>query len=96
MQLIDAEADLLFSGGSAGIVRTQEITDSYLDGLAQARMVSDTAKLPESYRVASIPAALVETWQRQGFDVYRESAAAICARLRVENLQAFLTTDRKI
>lgn len=82
--------------GGSTIHRHQEIPDAFLADLREARQASHFTALPDAWRVASIPAALAETWLRQGFDIYRESAAAICARLRAEDLHAFLATDRRI
>lgn len=79
------------------IERHQHIDDTYLSALSDDRQASTSAsRSPEAVRVASIPHALVETWARQGFDIYREDARAIVARLRRENLHAFLATDRNV
>lgn len=49
--------------------------------------------------VASIPTAVVEVWQRQGFDIMRDrniTARDIVKRLKAENLGAFVTTRKKV
>jgi len=94
-QLIDAEADLVFQAGQIGIVRTQDIPQSFLDHLKDCRAAS-AARAGDVHRVASIPAALVETWKRQGFDVMREPAKAIVARLKAQGYEHFLATDKKV
>lgn len=67
----------------------QEIPDSFIQSLrdqqAMARPTADMRK------VASIPTSIVEHWKRQGFDVHKESAKAIVARLQKEDLGAFVT-----
>lgn len=47
-------------------------------------------------RCASIPTAVVEKWMREGFDVFTAPAREIIARLRRENLEAFITTNKRI
>lgn len=93
--LIDPEADLKFQAGSLAVVRTQDIPAWFLDSLKDARTAS-AQRAGETHRVASIPAALVETWQRQGFDVMKEPARAIVARLKAQGLEHFLATNKAI
>jgi hypothetical protein len=92
--LIDSHADLL-DGGSV-IHRRQDIPDDFLSELGDIRLADAGTRAPDALLVARVPVALAETWARQGFDVFRESASAICARLRAESLQAFLATNRSI
>jgi hypothetical protein len=92
--ILDADAHLIASAGDLAIKRTQEIPDSFLADLRRARSDASSAPAGEMHRVASIPVALVEHWTREGFDVYREPAKAIIARLQRENLDAFITSDK--
>jgi hypothetical protein len=46
--------------------------------------------------IASIPVEIVEKWQREGFDFYNESAKKIVAKLKNENLDAFLVTNKAV
>ena len=41
--------------------------------------------------VARIPQVIVDKWIADGFDFYKATAKQITEKLRVENLQAFLT-----
>lgn len=75
--------------------KDQHITSDFLDGLKEDRFASkDRAR--EFHKVASIPVVVVEKWLREGFDIYRESAPAILKKLRDEDLQAFIATDKRI
>ena len=49
-------------------------------------------------RVASIPVVVVEKWMREGFDIMsgKHTAAEIVKRLKQENLDAFLTTEKSV
>lgn len=75
--------------------KDQIITDAFLDGLKEDRMASK-ARAGDFHKVASIPVVVVEKWLREGFDIYRESASAILKKLRDEDLQAFIATEKRI
>ena len=76
--------------------RTQEITDEFLKECSDNRFASKQVPMGEFHQFASIPTAVVDKWMREGFDIYQESAKAIVARLRKEDLGAFITTERQI
>jgi hypothetical protein len=46
--------------------------------------------------VASIPAALVDKWYRDGYDVFQEPIKKTVAKLKNENLEYFLATEKAI
>lgn len=87
-----------FLNGTSGLVieRAQEIPDSLLTQNAEDRAESTKGRMKDFHKFASIPTVIVEKWLREGFDVYREPAKAIVARLKQEDLSAFLTSERKI
>ena len=76
------------------IKREQDIPSDLLAHLRAEKDASASCPAGEFHRVASIPVILVETWQRQGFDVFKEPAKAILARLRAEGVDAFITTTK--
>ena len=77
---------------------TQEISQEFLDNLKQQRNASKDRREGEYMRVASIPTVVVEKWMREGFDIMNgeHSAAEIVKRLKAENLEAFLTTEKSV
>jgi len=78
---------------------TQEIPQSFLDGLAKQRNNSTSQREGEFMRVASIPTVVVEKWMREGFDILSDrniTGADIVKRLKAENLDAFLTTEKSL
>ena len=83
---------------SEGLVieRYQEIPKSFLDNLKRKREESKAVREKEYMHIASIPVEVVEKWQREGFDFYNESAKKIVAKLKAENLDAFLVTNKAI
>jgi hypothetical protein len=93
-QLIDVRSTLHESIDGHYIKREQEIPEDFLAHLGAERDYAATHRAGEFHKVASIPVALVETWQREGFDVYHESAKAILARLRRHDLGAFITSTK--
>jgi hypothetical protein len=93
-QLIDPRYEFLGSDDFV-IKRTQEITDDFLTQNAEKRSAS-RAPMGEFHQFASIPTGIVEKWMREGFDIWTEPAKAIVARLKQEDLSAFLTSERKI
>ncbi len=76
------------------VKHAQEIPDDFLSGLRTERSHNASHKAGEMHRVASIPVVLVEMWLKEGFDIHKESAKAIVARLRSHDLDAFITSDK--
>ena len=77
---------------------TQAISDDFLTGLKDQRNASKDQREGEFMRVASIPVVVVEKWMREGFDIMsgKHTAAEIVKRLKQENLDAFLTTEKSV
>ena len=80
------------------IKREQVIPQSFLDRLKADRDESSTRPMGDYHRVASIPVAVVEKWMREGFNIWDKNikASEVVARLKTENLEAFLTTTKRI
>jgi hypothetical protein len=78
--------------------RSQEIPQHLLDDLKQQRDDSTSRREGEFMRVASIPTVVVEKWMREGFNILdpNVNGKEIVRRLKAENLDAFLTTDKSI
>lgn len=78
------------------IERFQEIPQWWLDELKTERFESKNRPAGEYHRAASIPQAVVDKWLAEGYDVFKEPVAKSLARLRAENLDAFITTDKQL
>lgn len=78
------------------IESTQEIPASFLDACGDYRLASVNAPCGNFMKVASIPTGVVEKWLREGFDIQKEPIRATVARLKAEDLSAFLTTSKRI
>ncbi len=91
------------------IVAKQHIPQSFLDRVAAKRNWQDAQSFRsltkgddiEKVHLARIPVAVVNKWQREGFDLYElissgdpNATAIIMAKLRSEDLTAFQTTSK--
>lgn len=95
--LIQSETDFLIgSDGMTTRKHTQAISQSFLDDLKDSRNESSNRPMGEFHRVASIPTAVVEKWLREGFNIWEASGPEIVKRLKAENLDAFMATEKRI
>ena len=77
---------------------SQHIQQSFLDNIKAQRNASKDNREGEFMSVATIPTIVVEKWMREGFNIMtgEHSAAEIVKRLKAENLDAFLTTEKSV
>jgi|TARA_B110000908_G_scaffold160986_1_gene204741 hypothetical protein len=93
--LIQNEADFIHEHGEVIQKNTQHIAQSFLDDLNDAR--NDSSKTTgDMMRVASIPTAVVEKWMREGFNLWEAKGSEIVRKLKNEDLDMFLTTNKRI
>lgn len=80
------------------VKKEQAIPQSFLDRLKESRDESSNNRMGDYHRVASIPTVVVEKWMREGFNIWDKNVTAkeIVARLKLESLDAFLTTTKSI
>jgi hypothetical protein len=76
------------------IEKSQYIPQWHLDQLKADRFESSHTKAGEMHRVASIPVAVHELWLSQGYDCTKEPIKKTIAKLKHENLDAFITSDK--
>lgn len=95
-QFIDSGVD--FHENSEGLVieKFQEIPQSFIDGLRAEKANSKSVREGEMMRVASIPVVVVDKWLAEGFDFQNATAKQILAKLRLENLDYFITTEKQV
>ena len=77
---------------------TQQISTQFLNSIKEQRNSSKSKREGEFMSVAQIPTIVVEKWMREGFVIFsgEHSAAEIVKRLKRENLEAFLTTEKSV
>ncbi len=77
---------------------TQQISNQFLNSIKEQRNSSKSKREGEFMSVAQIPTIVVEQWMREGFDIFsgEHTAAEIVKRLKRENLEAFLTTEKSV
>ena len=97
-QVIGIDTDYGCDVGGVFRKHTQQISQSFLDNVAEQRNRSREQREKEFMSVAQIPTIVVEKWMREGFDIFsgEHSAADIVKRLKRENLDAFLTTEKSV
>lgn len=93
-----ADRGIAFHENSEGLVieKFQEIPQEYLDSLKAEKANSKAVREGEYMRVASIPVVIVEKWISEGFDFWNASAKEIVAKLNMEHLDYFVTTNKQV
>jgi hypothetical protein len=76
------------------IKREQDIPDEHIAQLKRDKIDPEHKRLGEFHRIASIPVVIVEKWMREGFRIEEHSARELLAKLRHEDLDAFITTNK--
>jgi hypothetical protein len=98
VELIDADNKIHVEDDKFVFRRTQDITSSFLDNLAEKRAASRHDKMGDLHHVASIPTVLVERWKMEGFDIFdkNNSLQDIVRKLQSEDMQNFMATERDV
>jgi hypothetical protein len=92
--LHDIQVD--FDENTEGLIikKSQNISQEYIDSLKDARFESKNRRAGEYHRAASVPTVIVEKWLKEGYDIFQEPVAKTLAKLKAENLDYFITTDK--
>lgn len=96
INFFDTDGHLTANVDGLAIREDQYISQSFLDGLKNAREDSVREKAREFHHVASIPVSVVNKWMREGFDIYEATIPEIMNRLRAEHLDGFIATKKRI
>ena len=94
--LLQTETDFVSDHGELFQKHTQHISQSFLDDLKDARNDSGSKPTGDMMRVASIPTAVVEKWMREGFNIWEAKGSEIVRKLKNEDLDMFLTTNKRV
>ena len=94
--LVGVQTDFLVEGGDLVRKHTQNISQAFLDDLKGSRNASTAQREKEFMRVASIPTVVVEKWMREGFNIWEVTGQEIVKRLKEQNLDAFMATDKRV
>jgi hypothetical protein len=79
------------------IKHAQEIPDEYVSALKRQKIDTAHERLGDFWKVGEVPVVLVEKWLREdGYDVYRAPVRETLARLRKEQLDAFILTNKRV
>ncbi len=98
MQFLDVNTTLDLRDGNLIVGHHQTIDPVFLSALADERQAAASVREGEFMKVASIPAAIVDHWAAQGFNIFDQNVSAedILKRLRAEDMGAFLATSKMI
>lgn len=94
-KLIDTNVSLVGSGEDLGVKYTQEIPDHFIQDIKE-RSTGANDPTGNFLFVGSVPAAVADRWLREGYDVYREPVRKSLARLKAENMGAFVATSKRV
>jgi hypothetical protein len=78
------------------IEQYQEIPQWWIDNIQTAKADTKHSRAGEYHRAASIPQVVVDKWLSEGYDVFKEPVAKTLAKLRSENLDYFITTEKNL
>lgn len=89
---VDDKADQLL------VKREQEIPQWFIDDIKDQRDASTKAKMGDLHHVARIPVSIVEKWMAEGYNIFDKNNTIqdTIKRLKLEDLSAFIATDRAI
>ena len=96
VNLVDPDVNFIQDNNRVMREHSQKISQAFLDDLKDTRNQTSNVPSGEFLRVASIPTGVVEKWMREGFNVWEASGKEIVKRLKNENLDYFLATDKRI
>ena len=96
VDLLGVNTDFIQQGDDVVRKHTQEISQAFLDDLKDSRNASKDQRENEFMRVASIPTVVVEQWLREGFNIWEATGPEIVKRLRDQNLDGFMATEKRI
>ena len=95
-KLIDGKMGIVQD--SSGLYRTnsQHIPDSFLQDLKDQRTAGGYSQSGEMLKMASIPVVVAEQMMKEGIDVYKAPIKDIIKWLKLNDMDHFLTTDKRI
>lgn len=100
VKLIDASTRLVLNddASEATIIRTQTVDDSLLERISDSRLANQHAQMGDMVHAASIPAAIVDKWFSEGFNIFDPNVGveAILKRLRLEDMSRLIATDKQL
>ena len=96
-QLLNAETDFIDMDDKNFTLKSEQVIPSaFIDDLRDQRYASHDSREGNFMKVASIPVVIHEKWLREGFDLFKEKHKTVLAKLKSENLDAFIATDKKL
>lgn len=96
MQIIETQVAFKENADGLLIEHSQHIPDEFLTECRLERADSLHTPAGEFHRVARLPQAVLEEWIAQGVDVWNLTAKEVIRLLQRKDLDAFITTNKRI
>ena len=94
--LINPVNDLVENVGELAIKRQQFIPQSFMDDIREQRENSLSQPCGDMMHVARIPVAVIDKWDREGFDYNRAPIEDILRKLQLDQLEGFIATKKRV
>lgn len=95
-KLIDTRMNVRQDAGELYQTQTQEIPDSFIKELQEQKSAGGYTQSGEMLKMASIPVVIAEQMMREGIDVYKAPIKDIIKWLKLNDMEHFLTTSKRI
>lgn len=96
MKLTDVAYGLGENADGLFAKHSQDIDQGWLGRLREKRNTLATERCGDMLHVASVPAIFIHKWLREGFNAYQAPLKEVVAKIKAENLDAFLATDKRL
>lgn len=94
--LINPTPDLVKTVDGYAVKQQQFIPQSFLDDIRDIRENSLSTPMGDFVLAARIPVAVIDKWDREGFDYNRAPVQDILHKLELEDLNRFIATKKKL
>lgn len=95
-RVLDVGSKFHEDGDGLVLEHAQEIPAEFISQLRGIKADSGSVREKEFMHVASIPVVIHEKWLREGYDCTKEDIKETVKRLRMEQLDAFIVTNKRI
>ncbi len=96
-QMYDNETILVPEGDALYAVNTQLIDEDFLTGIREEQAARRNMRSGDWAKAVQVPTFVIDLWRkRDGLDFLTMSVKEVCQKLRRENLEAFIVTEKGV
>lgn len=96
VNLINPTPDLIGTVDGFAVKQQQFIPQSFLDDIRDIRENSLSTPMGDMVLAARIPVAVIDKWDREGFDYNNAPVQDILHKLQLEQLERFIATKKRL